>query len=164
MEEAKGKKYKFACPYCTREIVWGSKQCPWCGASYGLDTLRILKSDVEELREEEVDERRRNDRIPRKFKIAYSSPHAFVSNYLSNISLGGVSIKTDHPLQKGTHFDLKIALPDGGEELEVSCEVVWVKSKETAEGQGEGFSGMGVKFLNLSSRARERIARILQQR
>ena len=165
MKNSKGKKekLKFGCPYCTREIAYDADRCPWCGTSFGSSTMRILRSFVKGATLEKSEERRKDDRVPKKFKIAYSSPQALTKSYLSNISRGGVFIKTNHPMDRGTRFDLKISLPDGEKQLEVSCEVAWVRLKEQVTSKEKFSPGMGIKFLNLSPEGRGRIERILHK-
>jgi uncharacterized protein (TIGR02266 family) len=75
---------------------------------------------------------------------------------------GGLFIKTNGPLGRGTRFQLKVFLPDGKEELEVLCEVVWACTPEMAANEESASPGMGVRFLNLSAAGKTRIARILK--
>ncbi|RLA94526.1 MAG: hypothetical protein DRG25_02305 [Deltaproteobacteria bacterium] len=159
----KKKSSKPACPYCTKEIAADAIQCPWCGTSYGSQTLKLLKSFVRESSLEVKKERRKHDRVPRKFKITYPSPQALINSYLSNISLGGVFIKTKHPLDPGARFILKIFLPDGGKELEVNCEVAWIRTEEKETPKEKLPPGMGIKFLDLSPEGKKRINQILRQ-
>jgi hypothetical protein len=58
---------------------------------------------------------------------------------------------------------LKIFLPDGGAEVEVSCEVMWSHAMEWKSAERTFPPGMGVKFLNLSPEAEERIERLLRE-
>ena len=93
---------KIACPYCTKEIDPESTGCSSCGTAYGSDTLRFLRDALKNGSLESSSERRRLDRVPRKFKIAYPTPDALQDAYLSNVSTGGVFIKTDNPLNRGS--------------------------------------------------------------
>lgn len=155
---------KLFCPYCTKEIDQDTLQCPFCGTSYASETIQLLTEIVKVAAEEGVTERRRFIRIPKKFKLVYSTPKAFVEHYLSNIGQGGVFIPTNAPLEAGTQCDLKIVLPDGKAEIEVFCEVTWHQKEEVVTPEGISLAGMGVKFLNLSPEARERIDAICKER
>ena len=42
---------KFYCPYCTKEIDLDATGCSSCGAAYGPDTLKSLRTDFEESEE-----------------------------------------------------------------------------------------------------------------
>jgi len=153
---------KISCPYCTKEIDPESTGCSSCGTAYGSDTLRFLRDALKNGSLESSSERRRLDRVPRKFKIAYPTPDALKEAYLSNVSTGGVFIKTDNPLNDGARFNLKLALPECEKELEIFCEVVW-SHREEWKAQERAFPpGMGIKFLNLSQEGRQSIDHILR--
>ena len=155
--------HSIPCPYCTRNLPIDAKHCPWCGTSYGSETIRFLRSVVQDVLAGDVDERREYARIPKNFQVSYDVPEGVVTTYLSNISLGGVFIKTELPLEKGTHFSLRIELPDGGKELDIDCEVVWARFHAITTPKGKAPVGMGVKFLHISSEDRERIRSLLVQ-
>ncbi len=157
------KKVTVGCPYCTREIAVNAKECPWCGTDYGSQTMELLRSFVKKGGAPPTKNRRKDDRVPKKFKVAYSSPKALKESYLSNISLGGVYIKTNSPLDPGTRFTLKIFLPDEKKELEVECEVAWAQTEEKVPRDKKLPPGMGIKFLNVSSEGKKRINTILHQ-
>ena len=155
---------KLFCPYCTKEINQGTLQCPFCGTSYASETIQLLTEIVKVAAEGGISERRRFVRIPKKFKLVYSTSKAFVEHYLSNIGQGGVFIPTSTPLEVGTQCDVKIILPDGKEEIEVFCEVVWRQNEEVVTPEGISLAGMGVKFLNLSLEGKKRIDAICKER
>ena len=154
---------KLFCPYCTKEINEVTLQCHFCGTSYDSETIQLLAELAKVATEENVSERRRFFRFPKKFKIAYSTPKAFVENYLSHLSQGGVFIPTDSPFESGVQFNLKIILPDGKGETDIFCEVVWSQKEEKVTSEGRSFSGMGVKFLDISPGDRKRIDLICQE-
>lgn len=152
-----------ACPYCTREIPPDVRQCPWCGTTYGSETLQLIRRLVQKAAEEGDAERRVFDRVPKRYRIVYPSAKTLKEYYLANIGSGGVFIKTPHPLHRGARFSLKIFLPDGGAELEVFCEVMWSHGMEWKTAERTFPPGMGVKFLNLSPEAEERIRKLLRE-
>jgi len=158
------KKPKVGCPYCTREIPVNAMECPWCGTGYGSQTLELLRSFVTKGGAPPTRNRRQDDRVPKKFKVAYSSPKALQESYLFDISVGGVYIRTNSPLAPGTRFTLKIFLPDGDEALEVACEVAWAQTEDKAFPAEHHPRGMGIKFLNLSLEGKRRIETILHHR
>jgi type IV pilus assembly protein PilZ len=161
--DPKQEKKKAGCPYCTQAIPENALHCPWCGVSFGAHTMAILRTFQKEKSPDGADERRREDRIPRKYRIAYTTPQALVNSYLYNISVGGVFVRTSNPLEPGTTLTLKITLPDAGKELDVECEVTWVRKEEQKAPEGLLPPGMGVKFLNLLPEGRARIEKILGQ-
>jgi len=155
---------KLFCPYCTKEIDQNTLQCPFCGTSYASETIQLLTEIVKAAAEEDFSERRRFIRIPKRFKLVYSTSKAFVEHYLSNIGQGGVFIPTNALLDVGTQCDVKIFLPDGKEGIEVFCEVAWQQKEEVVTPEGISLAGMGVKFLNLSFEGKERIDAISKER
>lgn len=150
------------CPYCTKEITANELQCPSCGTIYGLETLLLIKSVVKSAALNPPNEQRRYDRVPKKIQIAYQTPRTLEKHYLSNIGQGGVFIPTRNPLNRREKFKLRLILPDGGESLEVLCEVAWTRKEERVTAKETYAPGMGVKFVNLSDADRARIMKILR--
>lgn len=157
------KNRKTHCPYCTKEISGDDIACPECAAAFGEETLLVTKGLVEEALKGFDEVQRRYDRVPKKFRISYSSPTALIRSYLLDIGKGGVFIKTNNPLKTKEMVSLKIMLPDGGKELKVNGEVVRSIEKKHLTPKGKYPPGMGIKFLNLSKEGTERINRVLTQ-
>lgn len=82
----------------------------------------------------------------------------FISEYVTNISQGGVFIRSKNPLPVGTRVTLKFS--------------VILEDFETIEGEGEvirventpGDTGMGVAFTRLTAEAKTLIDRIISAR
>lgn len=150
------------CPYCTREIAANELQCPSCGTIYGLETLLLIKSVVKSAALDPPHEQRRYDRVPKKIQIAYQTPRTLEKHYLSNVGQGGVFVPTQNPLNRREKFKLRLILPDGGESMEVLCEVAWTRKEERTTAKETYPQGMGVKFINLTDEDRARIMKILR--
>jgi uncharacterized protein (TIGR02266 family) len=76
----------------------------------------------------------------------FSSIEEFITEYVSDISRTGVFIRSDDPLPVGTKVDLKFTVIAGDfETIEGIGEVVRVV------GPGDGATGMGVVFTELTS-------------
>jgi len=161
-DKGKDNKSVVGCPYCTKEIPYDAAQCPYCGTSYGSQTIKILRSVVNQALFDSEEDRRRVDRIPKKFKIVYNAGNALINSYLSNIGVGGVFIPTENPMDSGTRLHAKITLPNDEKDLNVNCEVVWIRKKEVNTPSGKFPSGMGVKFLSLSPEDKKRIDRVIK--
>ncbi len=58
----------------------------------------------------------------------------------------------------GARLYVKINLTNGEKDLELNCEVVWIRKKEISTPSGKFPSGMGVKFLNLSPEDKKRLS------
>ena len=151
------------CPYCAKEVPDTEIRCPSCGTTYGFETLMLLKSVVKAAVEGHPTEARHHQRINKRFKIVYPTVASFRRDYLSNISKGGVFIETPDPLKQKDKFNLRIYLPDGGDELDVLCEVMWARDQEIMTPRGKQPQGMGIKFLNLNAEGQGRIQKLLNQ-
>ena len=149
------------CPFCTKKIPPEEIQCPWCKTTYSLGTLLLLKRIARETPLTDSSEHRREARIPTALRVTYSTRKGSVGVIISNLSVGGLFIKTNSPLSKGEKTDLVIFLPDKKKKLEVTGEIVWASSEERATPEGKMPPGMGVKFLNPSYEDIERIINVL---
>ncbi len=69
--------------------------------------------------------------------------------FSGNLSRGGLFIKTDQLLPTGSEVTLTLELPDGAPEIQVPCNVVFVRD--------QGVRGMGVKFIDPDDQTRKRI-------
>ena len=154
---------KLFCPFCMKEITPDEIQCPSCGTTFGLGTLLLLRRLSKEAPPGHPHEQRKRARVPKTLKVSYPTPKGFVDNHISNLSVGGLFVKTSEPLNRGEKFNLKIFLPDNKKELELSSEVIWTNREERMTPEGKLPPGMGVKFLNPSNEDIERIINILSQ-
>lgn len=86
----------------------------------------------------------------------FESIEEFVAEYVTNISHGGVFIRSKNPLPVGTKVNLRFS--------------VIVDDFETIEGEGEvvrvdmtpGNTGMGVQFTRLSAQSLDLINRVVE--
>lgn len=100
----------------------------------------------------------RPTRVPKTIAVTYEDHESSVKTYARDISLGGLYIKSDDPLEMGQTFSLKLHIPGLPEPMEIECEVAWAR-KKAKENQHDDPSGMGVKFVGLS----EAESRLLRQ-
>jgi hypothetical protein len=75
-----------------------------------------------------------------------------------DVGLGGMRVYSDEPFQIGARFEIELFLPDGGS---VTCltEVVWIRSLST---QQPAKYDVGLQFLDVPDRARERLGEVLE--
>lgn len=152
------------CPSCSKEITPDTSMCPKCGQGFGLDRLTFLSGEPDEvIQDRPPHERRKQVRFPQGLKVAYATPKAFVENYIFDLSTGGLFINSTEPLDPGEQLNLRIFLPDKGNELEVLGEVMWCNREKKVTPERTFPPGMGVKFLDLTSEGLERIINILAQ-
>ncbi len=90
-------------------------------------------------------ERRRFPRAPIELRVEYKRLNSFFADYTKNISKGGTFIKTTKPLDVGTEFRFKLAIPTLPEPIEIRGTVQWVVL-EGQEAEDES-AGMGISFL-----------------
>jgi uncharacterized protein (TIGR02266 family) len=98
-------------------------------------------------------------RIQKTLSLTYKDDQAFINAYTSNISTGGLFIKTEKPLRLGDQFLLRLQLPTLQEPLKVSCEVAWVRGPTEATAKEP--AGMGIKFIEMSKGDREALKKYL---
>ena len=90
----------------------------------------------------------RPPRVPKTLAVTYDDRKAIVKTYAGDISLGGLFIKTDDPLDTGQTLSLKLHIPGLPEPMEIKCEVAWARKKRKQTQSSEP-PGMGVKFMGL---------------
>ena len=108
---------------------------------------------------DETADKRRSVRIPTRLTVTFRDDKELRSSLMTNISRGGVFIATERPAETGTMLELRIALEDSGETIEVPSEVVTVNvgpDMQTAR------PGMGVRFLPTSDEIQEKLDRLYE--
>lgn len=98
-------------------------------------------------------ERRRSPRASLIVRVRFGSVDAVFSEFTRNVNEGGVFIKTDQPATLGTQVHLEFELPGGAGTIKAKGRVTHVQDRDDAFDP----TGMGVKFEDLDSDARERI-------
>jgi len=93
---------------------------------------------------------RNEARIPKVLSLVFKDKEAFVRAYTGNVSTGGLFIKTENPLRPGHQFHLKLQLPEQKEPMEIKCEVLWSRNRESSTTDRP--AGMGVKFIEIADR------------
>ncbi len=97
-------------------------------------------------------EQRTTRRIPLRVQVTYQVMDDFLSDYLANLSAGGMFITSERPLPEGTRFRLSFLLPGDTAPVRTYATVRW----SVRPGEGPR-SGMGVQFDPLPDRHRERV-------
>lgn len=100
-------------------------------------------------------EKRNYPRSQIQLAVSYDNMDDFLTDYTSNISIGGFFLVTDADLQKGHQFNLKLELPDGSKIKAVGT-VQWISVGES------GSKGVGVTFSVIAERDRRIIRRLLE--
>ena len=99
-------------------------------------------------------------RVAKSLSLTYRDRQSFITSYSTNISSGGLFIKTGNPFPHGEKFLLNLQLPDIPEPLKVDCEVVWARAQGGDERRPPG---MGVKFCEMSKNDKQVLHRYLRE-
>ena len=92
-------------------------------------------------------DRRKDPRLDVTIKVDYSTKEMFVSNYVTNLSKGGVFIQTEAPLPIQSQINLTFTLPDFNIKIEAKGKVTW--TYDIKKGTSSIVRGMGIKFTDL---------------
>ena len=94
---------------------------------------------------------RSDPRIHKTLFLTYQDSESFIKASsikasTGNLSIGGLFVNTDAPLEKGEKFLLDLTLPDVSQPISINCKVAWVRA---GNDESEGPPGMGVKFVEM---------------
>lgn len=98
------------------------------------------RSLLKELEKRLSVKKRKHVRKPYFSVVDYGPQDVTYTDFIQNISAGGVFIGTGAPLSAGQELSISFPLPISGEPVNLTGEVVWV-----------GDEGMGVKFKMASN-------------
>jgi uncharacterized protein (TIGR02266 family) len=100
-------------------------------------------------------DRRATPRYAARFAVRFGSVDEFQREYATNISAGGLFIRTEQPPDMDAVVDVVLELP-GGEPIQGKALVVHRVTPEEARGRGVD-PGIGVQFVHGDDQFRERI-------
>jgi len=109
----------------------------------------------------DADDRRDGPRTPIELKVEYKRLNSFFADYTRNISRGGTFIRTERPLDIGTDFVFKLAVPTLEEPLVLTGKVQWVITPEQAAPNQD--PGMGIGFVFDSEAQRQRVLGVVER-
>jgi CRP/FNR family cyclic AMP-dependent transcriptional regulator len=106
---------------------------------------------------------RTDPRIHKTLSLTYQDSESFlkassIKASTGNLSIGGLFVNTDVPLDKGEKFLLDLTLPDVSQPISINCEVAWVRD---GHDETEGPGGMGVKFIEISETSENTLTQYL---
>jgi uncharacterized protein (TIGR02266 family) len=94
------------------------------------------------------DERRKHQRVPTQILIQYRSADQFFSDYIQNISRGGIFVPTQQPLPENTLLQISFSLPNY--DRLITTEGIVVHSVRADSECADNPAGMGIQFKALS--------------
>jgi uncharacterized protein (TIGR02266 family) len=101
-------------------------------------------------------EKRQYARLPAAFTVSYEAGGDLQSDLVTDVSAGGLFVRTASPLPVGTDIELKVVLPNNLA-VTVQGRVTWVREQRGAEGMGVQFTGVtGALLAEMVERARAR--------
>lgn len=105
-------------------------------------------------------ERRRHPRVTLDLLVQFrlQSYDQFLSDYASDLSIGGMFLRTKTPKPEGSMLYFQFTTKDDGAVIEGLGRVVRV-----SEG-GDGVAGMGIEFVNVEEPSMTRIRDIVDKR
>lgn len=77
-----------------------------------------------------------------------STQHVFISNHVSNISKGGLFIRSEQPLPLNAEVSLVLRLPATGTCIRATGRVVW--NYDMLKGTSRIVPGSGIRFVDMS--------------
>jgi len=95
-----------------------------------------------------------------RVEIRFDTFTSFVVHYVTNLSAGGMFIRTSDVRPPGTLLEFRLTLGDGETTVHGTAEVVWARASGL---QPKGPAGMAVRFLDLDEGGREAVRRAIER-
>jgi uncharacterized protein (TIGR02266 family) len=97
-------------------------------------------------------------RSPTFLRLRYRKAEQFLVSYCTNISRGGMFVKTNQPLEPGTRLEASLDIPGIPTPTVLHAEVRWVRP----QGDSFGPAGMGLGFEGIDDSLGEAIDHIVE--
>ncbi len=94
-------------------------------------------------------------RYPVNLEVSCSTRDAFLLNTVSNLSRGGMFIKSTQPLPLSAEVELTMTLPGANVRITARGRVVW--NYDIPKGTSHVVQGMGIRFLDMTTADRRRL-------
>jgi type IV pilus assembly protein PilZ len=91
----------------------------------------------------------RDPRYQVDIPVDYETRDLFLGSRVTNISRGGLFIRTDNPLPVQTEVNLSLHLPEDNRVIEARGRVVW--NYDVPRNSFHVVSGMGIKFVDMTA-------------
>jgi uncharacterized protein (TIGR02266 family) len=132
----------------------------WVAFDKDLKAQARLSRALAAVPEEGGQERRVLRRYPVKLVVRFGTLDQLRKEHATNISAGGMFIKTNEPPRMDETVQVAIDLPGGGRPIEATATVVHRVTPEEARARGTD-PGVGVQFVEADDRFRERIDELI---
>lgn len=111
-----------------------------------------------------MNETRRDPREPIELKLRYKSASVdeFAERESGDLSLGGIFIKSEEPLEIGTLLKFEVQLADETSIIAGVGRVVWNRGEEASSESAP--TGMGIKFVKMDEASRTLLEELIERR
>ena len=109
-----------------------------------------------------TDERRTGPRFQVEVEVGLQTDNNFYTGLTQDLSGGGIFVATHQIRQVGDRIKVMLTLPGQTEAFEILTEVRWVRGTSLSKGIDD--PGMGLRFLQMSPRAKRAVNEFLKQR
>ena len=93
---------------------------------------------------DECADRRESVRIPTRLAVSFSTEGELARSLMTNLSRRGVFVRTEHLLEIGTRFELRVHVDNPPQDIAIAAEVV---SHNVGPACDSHESGMGLRLL-----------------
>jgi type IV pilus assembly protein PilZ len=101
-------------------------------------------------------DKRHHQRVGVSLKVNYPSKGDLQKDLVTDLSPGGLFIRTSKPLPIGTEVDLEVTVASEDPPITVRGKVVWMRPQGGKEGMGIQFTGiMGPVLLDMVEAAKK---------
>ena len=128
------------------------------GTAEGPETHDGAEPPPGPMSEQDIPRDSRRVPIARRISVKFDRFSGFIDEYVSNVSPGGIFIRTLTPEAPGQELEFEFRLGDGFEIIRGRGEVTW---NRTADEGPNRPAGMGIRFTELSPGSKDLIYRIV---
>lgn len=90
---------------------------------------------------------RSEPRVSKVLSLSFKDRQSFINSYTTNISQGGLFLKSNTPLKQGELFQLNLQLPDLEQPIRIQSKVAWAREPSVASEKSP--AGMGIRFIEI---------------
>jgi type IV pilus assembly protein PilZ len=109
---------------------------------------------------DEFADQRESVRVPTRLAVSFSNEGDLARSLMGNLSRRGVFVRTDHPLEIGTRFELRIHVDDPPQDIAVQVEVI---SHNVGPSCDSPASGMGLRLLEADDEVEKQLDELYER-
>ena len=102
-----------------------------------------------------LSERRKHPRFPVRIRIEYRAADQFFTDYIQNLSLGGIFVETAEPLPVNTVLKVQFSLPSMRKPI--VADGIVVHASQVGRKRDLAAGGMGIRFSDLDQRSKQAV-------